>query len=65
MNPVTLWLVAQFFTAAYCIARAVSDFRKARPVWAVLGVAAGLAILLSPIPTRAVNVALPAAAASD
>lgn len=63
MNSVTLWLAAQFFAAAYCIARAGFDFRKGHAVWGVLGVAAGLAILLSPIPTHAVSEAAPQSAA--
>lgn len=65
MNGVSLWLAAQFFAAAYCLVRAVFDFRKGHAVWGVLGVAAGLAILLSPIPTHAVSVDLPEAAATQ
>ncbi|WP_338467943.1 hypothetical protein RXV95_05125 [Novosphingobium sp. ZN18A2] len=64
IGSITLWLAAQFFAAAYCLLRAVFDFRKRRPVWGVLGVAAALAILLSPIPTRTAGTNHPAPATS-
>ncbi len=57
---VSLWLAAQGFAALYCLARAVFDFRKRRAVWGVLGVAAALAILLSPIPRFTTTVTMPA-----
>lgn len=63
-SGVSLWLAAQAFAALYCLARAVFDFRKGRAVWGVLGVAAALAILLSPIPKFTTTVTMPAPAAS-
>ena len=64
MGGVSLWLAAQAFAAAYCLTRAVFDFRKGRAVWGVLGIAAGLAILLSPIPKFTTTVRVPVAEAS-
>ena len=56
MLPFTM---VAFAVAAYCIVRAVIDLREKRYIWAVIGILAGAAILLTPIQTHAVKVELP------
>ena len=53
------WMIALFFGAAYCIARAILDLRQRRYVWAAFGFLAAVAILTVPIPTHAVKMDIP------
>ncbi len=43
----------------YCLARGVMDLRAKRWVWGVLGIVAGIGIMVAPIPTE-IQVQLPA-----
>ena len=52
-------MIAVFFAAAYCVARAILDIRQRRYVWAAFGFLAAVAILTMPIPTHAVKVDIP------
>lgn len=57
--PMLLWTIVSLGVAAYCLARGILDIRQQRYVWAVLGMAAAAAILLTPVQTHAVKLDLP------
>lgn len=55
------WAAALLLAGAYCIVRAVVDFRQKRYLWAATALAAGAVILSAPVPTHSIVVDLPAA----
>ena len=57
-----LWTIVGVGVAAYCIATGVMFARQKRYVWAALGIAGGILILLMPVvgQTDAVKIDLPA-----
>jgi hypothetical protein len=59
-----LWTVLALGAAAYCLVRAIQDFRDRKYVWAVVGVLAAAGLLLTPIQTHAVNFDFPPPASS-
>ena len=42
----------------YCLARGALDLRAKRWIWGILGIVAGIAIMMAPIPTQ-VRIDLP------
>ncbi|HWK35607.1 MAG TPA: hypothetical protein VNR91_05030 [Sphingomonas sp.] len=60
MIPFSLW--ALLFTGIFCLARSAADLRARRFLWGGLGLLAGAATLIVPIPTHAVKVDIPLAA---
>ena len=58
-KTMSIWTIAGFLAAIYCVARAIQDLRERRYVWAVLGVLAAVAIMAVPIPTHAEKVDIP------
>ncbi|OAO05183.1 hypothetical protein A8B75_05185 [Sphingomonadales bacterium EhC05] len=54
-----IWPFILLIAGIYCIARAVSDFRQKKYVWAVFGLASAAIILLMPMETHAVLIDLP------
>ena len=47
--------------AIFCIVRGIVDLRDQRYIWGIVGIVAGLALLLIPIQTRAVKMDIPPA----
>jgi hypothetical protein len=45
--------------AIFCLARGAVDLRQRRYAWGILGLASGLVLLVTPIPTHAVKFDLP------
>jgi len=56
-----LWMAAMGFAAIYCLLRAIVDFRAKRVGWALAGFACAALLLLTPMPTHAIKIDLPAA----
>jgi hypothetical protein len=55
-----LWMALGLSAGLFCIARGVMDLRQGRYVWGALGIAVGLALLLTPIQTHPGKYDLPA-----
>ncbi|WP_242124508.1 hypothetical protein [Sphingobium sp. Sx8-8] len=45
-----IYVIAMLLGGLFCLIRAAFDLRAKRYAWAVLGLLAGLAILLTPVP---------------
>jgi hypothetical protein len=54
-----LLMAVMLLAVAFCIVRAVFDFRARRYAWGALGLIAGLTLVVTPIPTQAVRFDLP------
>jgi hypothetical protein len=54
-----LWMIGLAFATVLCFVRAVLDLRGQRYAWALLGFAAGAALLCIPLPPVSVTVDLP------
>lgn len=65
MTTALWWSLAAIGACIYCIARSVIDFRQRNYIWGTLGLMSGLLLLLVPMPTHAVKVELPQAAADS
>ena len=50
-----LWTWVVFAVAGFCIVRGVTDVVKGRTLWGILTIGAGLLLVLTPIPSRAVK----------
>jgi hypothetical protein len=59
MMPVALWMWVVLAAGIFCLVRGVVDVRNRRWVWGVVGIVAGLALLLTPISTHTVKFDLP------
>lgn len=53
-----LWAAGSLAACIFLITRAVIDFRAGKIVWAFLGIASAIIILLTPVQTHAVNIDL-------
>ena len=53
------WTIVAAEIAIYCISRAVMDLRHKSYAWAIAGLVAGAAILLTPIQSHGVKIELP------
>ena len=54
-----LLMAVMLLAAAFCMVRAVFDFRARRFARAAMGVVAGVILVVTPIPTHAVKIDLP------
>jgi hypothetical protein len=54
-----LWTLIGLPAAIFCLVRGAVDLRQRRYAWGFLGVASGLLLLLTPLPTHAVKYDLP------
>jgi hypothetical protein len=50
-----IWQWAILGVGIFCLARGVTDFVDDRYLWGLLGILAGLFLLLTPIPTEAMK----------
>lgn len=55
----SLGFLASLAAGLFCFARGAVDLRQRRFVWGVLGIAAGMAIVLTPVPSHGMTVGLP------
>ncbi|MDE1149621.1 MAG: hypothetical protein PW843_23970 [Azospirillaceae bacterium] len=53
------FVIIAVLAGVYCLVRALLDLRQKRYVWAVLGLAVGIALLAMPVPTYSVAPAPP------
>jgi hypothetical protein len=58
----TLWPLAAFAVSLYCLARGAIDLRRRSLIWGMLGILAGLLLLLLPLQSHAVKYDVPPAA---
>ena len=60
---VTLWAWVILAAGTFCVVRGIVDVRNRHYLWGVLGIVAGLAILLTPFSSQAVKFDVPSTAA--
>lgn len=54
-KQVELWPWIGFASGLFCVVRGTADLRARRFAWGAIGIAAGLGLLLSPVPTYGVR----------
>ena len=59
-----LWTIAAFAAGLFSVIQGIASFRSGKRLWGAFGVVSGLALLLTPVQTRAIKIDFPAANAT-